>query len=74
MKQIGDSKIYSLAEKGNIIKQFSELEVNDIMAGQLDYTEFFNNRNNSTWMLDQALKGRDKRIGFIEPPEFKENI
>lgn len=24
--------------------------------------------------LDDALRGRDKRIGFIDPPEFRENM
>jgi hypothetical protein len=24
--------------------------------------------------LDDALRGRDKRIGFIEPPDFRENM
>lgn len=44
------------------------------MSGSLNYTEFFIDKEASTIKLNDALRERDKRIGFIEPPGFKENI
>lgn len=44
------------------------------MERKLDYTEFFKDREESTRKLNEILRGRDMRIGFIEPPEFSENI
>jgi hypothetical protein len=44
------------------------------MNGKLDYTQFFSEREESTIKLNTLLKGRDMRIGFIEPPDFRENI
>ena len=44
------------------------------MNGKLDYTEFFVDKEESIKKLNDALRGRDKRIGFIEPPDFRDNI
>ena len=44
------------------------------MSGKLDYTQFFDEKQESIKKLNDALKGRDKRIGFIEPPDFRDNI
>ncbi len=44
------------------------------MSGKLDYTQFFVDKEESIKKLDDALRGRDRRIGFIEPPDFRQNI
>ena len=44
------------------------------MSGKLDYTELFVEKEESIKKLNDALRGRDKRIGFIESPDFTENI
>ena len=44
------------------------------MERKLDYTQFFKDREESTKKLNDALGGRDNRIGFIEPPQFRDHI
>ena len=44
------------------------------MSGKLDYTELFVEKEENIKKLNDALRGRDKRIGFIEPPDFRDNI
>ena len=44
------------------------------MKKKLDYTLFFEEREESRRKLRDALGGRDNRIGFNEPDNFRGNI
>ncbi len=56
------------------MKEFTPREVQQILAGTLDYTQFFENNPDSTERLRKALKGRPMTLGFIEPEGFTQNI
>jgi hypothetical protein len=45
-------------ESGECCKEFNEEEVKEIIEGTLDVTEFFENKEESTIRLREALKGR----------------
>jgi len=45
-----------------------------ILAGELDYTLFFTDRENSIKRLDEALRGRPKTLGFLAPEGFEESL
>jgi hypothetical protein len=45
-------------EAGKIRKRFSEEEAKEIIEGKLDVTDFFEDKEESTKMLMDALKGR----------------
>jgi uncharacterized cupin superfamily protein len=47
-----------LMEAGKIRKRFSEEEAKEIIEGKLDVTDFFEDKEESTKMLMDALKGR----------------
>lgn len=74
MQESNSMIVYHLAENSKLIKEFSFREAKDIIKGKLDYTQFFEDREKSTTILNDLLRGRDKRIGFIEPPDFRQNI
>ena len=45
-----------------------------ILAGELDYTLFFIDREKSIKRLEKALRGRPKTLGFLPPEDFEENL
>jgi hypothetical protein len=40
----------------------------------LDYTQYFKDREQSTRILEEALMGRSKTLGFVPPEGFEENM
>jgi hypothetical protein len=65
---------YCLYENNEVIKNFKQWEVSKILSGDLDYTQYFNERELSTRRLDRALMGRTKTLGFVPPNGFAENF
>ena len=45
-----------------------------ILAGELDYTQYFTVKEKSIKMLDEALRGRPKTLGFLAPEDFEESL
>ena len=62
-------KIYSLMEYNEKIKDFSQEEVNQILNGTLDYTQFFKQPDSKEKLL-KVIRGREMSLGFTEPKDF----
>ena len=45
-----------------------------ILAGELDYTQYFTVKEKSIKMLEKALRGRPKTLGFLAPEGFEESL
>ena len=45
-----------------------------ILSGELDYTEYFIDKEKSIKRLEKALRGRPKSLGFLPPDDFEENL
>ena len=45
-----------------------------ILAGELDYTQYFTVKEKSIKMLEKALRGRPKTLGFLAPEDFEESL
>ena len=63
-----------LKEAGKICKRFNEEEAKQIIEGTLDVTQFFENKEESTKRLMDALKGRPVYPGQKEREEFMERV
>ena len=59
-----------LWEAHKVRKRFSKEECKEIIEGTLDVTEFFENKEESTKRLIDALKGRPIYPGHKEREEF----
>lgn len=66
-----DKMRYQLYENGEVAKEFTKEEVQQILLGTLDYTQFFKNREESTQKLIESLNGQPKTTGFTVPEIFK---
>ena len=60
-----------LCEAHKVRKRFSKEEGKQIIEGTLDVTEFFENKEESTKRLIDALKGRPVYPGPKEREEFR---
>jgi hypothetical protein len=49
-------------------------DISMILAGELDYTLFFIDREKSIKRLEKALRGRPKTLGFLAPEDFEETL
>ena len=63
-----------LKEAGKICKRFNEDEAKQIIDGTLDVTQFFENKEESTNRLKNALKGRPVYPGQKEREEFMKRV
>ena len=63
-----------LKEAGKICKRFNEEEAKQIIEGTLDVTLFFENKEESTKKLKNALKGRPLYPGQKEREEFMKRV
>ena len=61
-------------EAGEERKKFKEEECKQIIEGTLDVTQFFENKEESTKRLMDALKGRPVYPGQKEREEFMERV
>jgi RecA/RadA recombinase len=49
-------------------------DISMILSGELDYTEYFIDKEKSIKRLEKALRGRPKSLGFLPPDDFEENL
>ena len=49
-------------------------DISLILSGELDYTQYFIDKEKSIKRLEKALRGRPKTLGFLAPEDFEENI
>jgi len=49
-------------------------EISMILAGELDYTMYFAVGEYSIKILEKALRGRPKTLGFLPPEGFEETL
>jgi hypothetical protein len=49
-------------------------DISMILAGELDYTLYFTDKEKSIKRLDEALRGRHKTLGFLPPEGFEESL
>ena len=63
-----------LKEAGKICKRFNEEEAKQIIEGTLVVTQFFENKEESTQRLKNALKGRPVYPGQKEREEFMKRV
>jgi hypothetical protein len=64
----------ALFEAGKLRKEFNEEEVKKIKEGNLDVTQFFENKEESTKRLMDALKGRSVYTSQKEKEEFLQRV
>lgn len=74
MKETEDSKEYRLAENGKLDVKFDSENAKKIINAKADYTQYFKEKDESIKKLDDALIGRDRNIGYVEPEGFRNNI